>query len=208
MVSRFKRNDWPVPAKKNHSKNGNGKLNRNGKLNLRHEKFIDFYLISLNATQAAIKAGYSEKTASSKGSQLLSLVKVQQAIQKRQLELQDKLQIEQEGILKRLLQLADYDVNDFFDDNDCMKPLSQISKDMRYAIQGLEIEVKTRTFDVEGEEDRTGILETRIKKFKLSDKLGALIAIGKHLGMFAKDNEQSKPLPQQTQINIQVNLVD
>ena len=56
----------------------------------RIDRFVDEYLVDLNGTQAAIRAGYSEKTAAQQASRLLRNVKVQQAIATRQKELAEK----------------------------------------------------------------------------------------------------------------------
>lgn len=52
-------------------------------LNIRQRKFVDEYIITGNATQSAIKAGYSEKTAESQASRLLSNVKISSALKER-----------------------------------------------------------------------------------------------------------------------------
>ena len=50
----------------------------------KQQRFVEEYLIDLNATQAAIRSGYSEKTAQERSSRLLSNVMVQAAIQEAQ----------------------------------------------------------------------------------------------------------------------------
>ena len=52
-------------------------------LNDKQRRFCDEYLIDLNAKQAAVRAGYSEKTAQEQGSRLLSHVKVQEYLKER-----------------------------------------------------------------------------------------------------------------------------
>ncbi|MFP5521262.1 terminase small subunit [Peptococcus simiae] len=59
-------------------------------VNDRQRLFVDEYLKDLNATQAAIRAGYSEKTARSQGNRLLTKVDIKSAIKKRQEALQDE----------------------------------------------------------------------------------------------------------------------
>ncbi|HEN6657431.1 TPA: terminase small subunit, partial [Streptococcus agalactiae] len=54
-----------------------------GKLTLKQQKFIDEYIICGNATDAAIKAGYSKKTAGQIGEQNLKKLEIKQAIQSR-----------------------------------------------------------------------------------------------------------------------------
>lgn len=73
-----------------------------GKLNDRQQLFVHEYLVDRNATQAAIRAGYSEKTAKQIGSRLLTNVDVAAEIQKRRAALSEKLEITQERVLQEL----------------------------------------------------------------------------------------------------------
>lgn len=59
-------------------------------MNKRQERFVTEYLIDLNATQAAIRAGYSERTARSQGQRLLTKADIQEAVQKAQEKIQDE----------------------------------------------------------------------------------------------------------------------
>ena len=76
------------------------------KLTEKQKKFVDEYLIDLNATQAAIRAGYSEKTARSIGQRLLTNVDIQKYMQKEQKELQERTSIRQEDVLRELIHPA------------------------------------------------------------------------------------------------------
>lgn len=76
------------------------------KLNERQRRFIDEYIIDLNATQAAIRAGYSERTAYSQGQRLLKNVEIKSAIDKRMQEKTDELIMKQDEILVRLSEQA------------------------------------------------------------------------------------------------------
>ena len=75
-------------------------------LNQKQKRFVLEYLIDLNATQAAIRAGYSEKTAYSIGQENLKKPEIQRAIQSRQVTLQNKLEITQEKVLEELAAVA------------------------------------------------------------------------------------------------------
>lgn len=72
------------------------------KLSAKQQRFVDEYLIDLNATQAAIRAGYSLKTAYSQGQRLLKNVEVQEYIQKRMAEKESDLIASQDEILQTL----------------------------------------------------------------------------------------------------------
>jgi len=69
------------------------------KLTPKQERFIEEYLISLNATDAAIKAGYSEKTATKIGSENLTKPDIIEAIRIKQTKTSQKLEITRESIL-------------------------------------------------------------------------------------------------------------
>ncbi len=77
------------------------------KLNQRQQDFVDAYILSGNATEAARKAGYSENTAESQGSRLLKNAKVSDSIERRRKVAADKVDISAASILRRLNQVAD-----------------------------------------------------------------------------------------------------
>jgi len=75
-------------------------------LTAKQERFVAEYLIDLNATQAAIRAGYSEKTATEQGSRLLTNVKVQEAIAAKAGKTAEKLDLSAERVLRGLFEEA------------------------------------------------------------------------------------------------------
>ncbi len=83
------------------------------KLSEKQKRFVSEYLVDLNATAAAKRAGYSEKTAKSQGQRLLTNVDIQAAIQKRQEKLRGKLEITQEMVLSELAAIAFANGTDF-----------------------------------------------------------------------------------------------
>lgn len=76
------------------------------KLTDKQARFVKEYLIDLNATQAAIRAGYSEKTAQEQSSRLLSNVMVQKAVEKAQAKTSKKLEITHERVLNEIAEIA------------------------------------------------------------------------------------------------------
>ncbi len=145
---------------------------REGELTPKQADFVEEYLIDLNATQAAIRAGYSKKTAESIGHENLRKPKILEKIQSRRKELRESLNITQERILMEEARLAFVDISALFDENDKLLPINKIPEDARRAIAGIEI-----TEGVKGK-DLT-------RKYKLSDKGRALERISKHLGLYA-----------------------
>lgn len=72
------------------------------KLTAKQQRFCDEYLIDLNATQAAIRAGYSKKTAAQTAARLLTNVKIQEYIENRMAEKEATLIADQDEVLKYL----------------------------------------------------------------------------------------------------------
>lgn len=77
------------------------------KLTPKQERFVQEYLIDLNATQAAIRAGYSQKTADVQGPRLLGNVRVARAINAAQAETAKRLNLSQDWVLQRLKDISD-----------------------------------------------------------------------------------------------------
>ena len=78
-----------------------------GKLTDKQKRFVEEYLVDLNATQSAIRAGYSEQTAYSIGQRLLKKVEVQEAIQQAQNKRSERTQITQDEVIRRLIENVD-----------------------------------------------------------------------------------------------------
>ncbi|MBD0440654.1 terminase small subunit [Acinetobacter baumannii] len=78
----------------------------------KQQRFVDEYLIDRNATQAAIRAGYSAKTAEQMGYQLLQKTSVQEHISKGEAELAERNKITQDKVLNRLWEMATADPNE------------------------------------------------------------------------------------------------
>lgn len=145
-------------------------------LTAKEARFVREYLKDLNATQAAIRAGYRAHTAKQAGSRLLSNVDVSAAIDEAKQERNDKLQIDAEWVLKRLRDEAEADLLDLYDDNGSILPVEEWPLIWR---QGLVTEVKTEEL-YEGEgEDRINV--GRVVTMKVSDRIKRIELIGKHV---------------------------
>ena len=77
-------------------------------MNSKHQRFVDEYLIDQNATRAAIAGGYSEKTARSQGSRLLTYADISQAIRERLEHISTELQITAQDKRERLWAIATF----------------------------------------------------------------------------------------------------
>lgn len=136
--------------------------------------FCREYVIDRNATQAAIRAGYSEKTAPEQGSRLLSYANVRAEVDRLLQGLAKKLDITAERVLNELAKLAFVDIADIYNEDGGLKQLSEMPEDARRAIVGIEIQ----------EERIDGVVVGQTRKVKLADKKGALVDLGRHLKLF------------------------
>ena len=157
----------------------------------RQIKFIEEYIKSLNATDAAIKAGYSEKTARSQGSRLLTNVDIQKAIQQAKAEREERTKIDADYVLKRLVEIDQMDVLDIMDDDGNVKPLRDWPKIWRQYISNIE----TISMD-----DGEGWL----KKIKWPDKVKNLELLGKHVSVGAFKDKIEHTGPNGGDINVTI----
>lgn len=142
--------------------------------------FIAEYLVDKNATRAAIRAGYSPKTAEWIGPQLLRKTHVRQAIDAALAKQADTLEITAERILRERARLAFLDPGKLFDDHGQPIPIQALDPDTRACIVGIEVQEQ---FEGYGEERR---FIGYVKKYRLAGKDPSLAALEKRFGLVDK----------------------
>ncbi|WP_346395958.1 terminase small subunit [Pseudomonas syringae] len=157
-------------------------------LTAKQQRFVDEYLIDLNATQAAIRAGYSQKTARQIGNRMLTNVDIQAATSKRMVERSNRVEITQDMVLKELAKIGFSDIRKVVRwgetqvrmvDGDDDGPEDMVPYHGLALIDSSEIDDSIAGAIAEVSQSRDGL------KVKLHDKKGALVDIGRHLGMFS-----------------------
>lgn len=149
-------------------------------LNEKQERFVAEYLVDLNATQAAIRAGYSEQTARQQGARLLSNVNIAKAIAEGRKKQLNELGYTANKLLEELVEENNADLADLYNDAGALKDIKDWPLVWR---RGL-----VQQIDVEEIYEGTG--ETRVKvgevrKLKLSDRLKRKELLGKHVAVQA-----------------------
>ena len=140
----------------------------------RQKRFVTEYLIDLNATQSAIKAGYSKRSASEMGYQLLQKPSVVKAIQDAMQERSRRTQVTQDRVLEELAAIGFANIYDAINTESgqaTYKNIDELPADLQKAI----VEIACTP-----SEDGS----TRITRLKLACKMKALTLIAQHLGMF------------------------
>ncbi|MBW2674497.1 MAG: terminase small subunit [Deltaproteobacteria bacterium] len=152
----------------------------------KQKRFVEEYLIDKNATQAAIRAGYSEKTAGQIGEQNLRKLVISAAIKKAVAEQSARTQVTADRVVEELAKIGFLNMQDYIelnDNGDAFVDLSRLTREQAAAISEITVDEY-----VEGKgRNAREVKKTRIK---LADKKGALDLLGKHFGIFEKDNRQ------------------
>ena len=173
------------------------------KLTAKQQLFCDEYLIDLNATQAAIRAGYSEKTAMEQASRLLRNVKVQKYIDKRRFDRMQRTEFDQDKVIKELAMIAFSKATDY---------TRIVEKQATINVEGVIVPLEDAdgkpvmyrtvepvlTEELTDEQKRALSMVVHGKnglEIKSCDKLKALELLGKHLGLFTDRVEMDVTQP-------------
>lgn len=149
------------------------------KLTGKQARFVEEYPVDSNATQAAIRAGYSEKTAYSAGQRLLKDVEIKAAIDAKRKKVSEKLEITRERILEEYARIGFSDIRKTLTPGGNLLNPNDWDDDTAAAIAGIEVVTKRLHAG-----DNEGLEVEYTHKIKTWDKPKALDAMAKHLGMF------------------------
>ena len=146
-------------------------------------RFVAEYLKDLNATQAAIRAGYTEKTARQQGSRLLTHADIAKAIAAGKAKQLESADISATRILEEMKRIALVDVRTFFDEHGNAKAIKDLGPEQGAALGGFEVLIKNAKAG-------DGVTDT-IHKFKLWDKPKVLEMFCKHFGLLEERVQHS-----------------
>ena len=151
------------------------------KLTDRQRRFIDEYLIDLNATQAALRAGYKKLSVQRNAYRLLANPAIRDAITAAMTERAERTQVTQDRVIKEIAALAFSDMGDFL----TLLPDGNLALEWAALPQGatrLIAEIVQDEYTERRGEEKRKVKRTR---FKLHPKLPALDALAKHLGIYS-----------------------
>jgi phage terminase small subunit len=163
-------------------------MKKGQKLSLKQERFCHEYMKDGNATAAALRAGYSGRSAPQQGYELLGKTLVAARINELRSTQFKRIDMTADRILLELFRIATVDITQAFDEMGQLKPLSEIPEDVRRAISGLEV---NEIFDGQGDQ-KTAI--GLAKKIKFAEKTKAAELLGKHFKLFSERLEVSGKL--------------
>jgi phage terminase small subunit len=173
------------------------RLGSRAALSAKQKRFVGEYLVDLNATRAAIRAGYSRKTARKSAYQLLQRTPVAEAIATAQAELAGKVGVTVENIVVELARIAFSDIRD-------VVQWRSLAPETETETDDGEPHVRINVVELKSADDLTPDVAAAIAevsqqpngglRVKLHDKRAALVDLGRHLGMFAERREHASTL--------------
>lgn len=144
----------------------------------KQKTFCHEYLLDLNGTQAAIRAGYSPKTANEQAAKMLAKASFQSYVQNLKSKRVERTEITVDKVLTELAKIGFSNIQDYIKQGFEISDISTLDKSAASAIESIKIKTMHGDFP-----------STEVS-FKLHDKLSALEKIAKHIGFYEIDNKQ------------------
>jgi phage terminase small subunit len=154
-------------------------------LNHRQHRFVQEYLVDLNASQAAIRAGYSVRSAGSAASEYLAKPEIIAAIEAANAERMSKLKLTGDMVIEEMRRLAFANMQDFMSftaEGDPYLDFSVLTREQAAALQEVTVEDYT---EGRGEDAR----DIKRIRFKLADKRAALSDLGRYFKLWVDRTE-------------------
>ncbi len=148
-------------------------------LNLKQTKFVREYLIDHNATQAAIRAGYSKRSAHANGSRMLEHDGIRKAIAEGTEKHLKKAELKAEDVLNEIKRLAFVNIANAYDAKGKLLPIKEMPEDVQLAIHSMDVQELTAN----------GFKTGELKKIKLADKVKSLEMLAKHFKLLTDMSE-------------------
>lgn len=146
------------------------------------KRFADQYFLTLKGSESAIYAGYSQATARQIAHNLLQEPEVEDYLSELRTSLAEKTGITQARVLEEYAKIAFSDIRELYAGDNQLLDIRQIDDATAGAVMSVEVD----------ELSAGGQFIGYTKKVKMYNKLGALDSLGKHLGIFEKDNDQKR----------------
>ncbi len=152
----------------------------------KQQRFVEEYLVDLNATQAAVRAGYSARTAHVQGSDNLTKPEVRAAVDKAMALRATRTETAADKVISELKHFAHADIGEAFDDLGAFRPLKDMPPHVRRSIAS----IKQREEVIPGA-DGASVKVATILEVKFWDKPKGLELLGKNLKLFTDKVEHT-----------------
>jgi phage terminase small subunit len=156
----------------------------------KQQRFVDEYLIDLNAAAAYKRAGYAARgnSAEASAARLLRNAQVRSFLTERMKARERRTEITQDRVLQELARIAFFDIRKLYNADGTLKRPDQLDDDAAAVLAGVDVTEQTTHEMVDGELKATPVFT---KKAKVFDKTAALTLAMRHLGMLKDKIEHS-----------------
>lgn len=145
----------------------------------RQKAFIEEFPVDLNATKAAERAGYAKNSARTHASELMAKPEIQEAIQEKLDDRSRRTEITADLVLENILNMADLDIGDAYDDNGRLLSIKDMPKHVRKSISSIKVFEEFEGYGAD--RIKVGV----VREVKFCDKVKTNELLGKHLKLFA-----------------------
>jgi len=152
-------------------------------VNDKQERFCREYVIDFNATQAAIRAGYSKRSSSTHGYRLLKNDEIQTRIKEIAQDAVDRVSLRQDRVLEEIARVAFADIRKLFNADGTLIPIADLPEEVAAALGSVDIQTS---------DDDVPVTTTKIR---MADKLKALEQLGRYFKLFTDQVEVTAPKP-------------
>lgn len=149
----------------------------------KQKRFISEYLVDLNGTQAAIRAGYSQRTANEQAARLLAKASVKAAVRAGTAKQIEKAELSAARVLEELRRLAFFDPGELYDKHGHLLPIQQMPPEVRAALTGQKV-ARANLDRTDGKRSKEWLHE-----IKYADKAKALEMLAKHYKLLTEIHE-------------------
>lgn len=155
------------------------------------EEFCQQYLIDLKGKAAALRAGYSKKTAAVKAHLMLKDEKIQDRIADIKRQRMRRIGLSQDDVLRSWYEMGTFDIRELYHEDGRMKQPHELSAVAAQVVSGMKVkQSRVRTYREDHEENGEDVTDVTVQinevvEYKMYDKHTALTNMAKHLGMLS-----------------------
>lgn len=161
---------------------------KENELNDKRKKFCHEYILDFNGTQAAIRAGYSAKTAKEQSSQLLTKLNIQNYLAELKQNVAEESGITKKQLIDELAKIAFFDIRKIYDEENSLLNIHDFDDDSAASIAGIEVDEILEFNSTKGQKELTGYT----RKVKLHNKIAAIERVSKMLGYDAPAKNEGR----------------
>lgn len=160
----------------------------------KQKRFCEEYIVDFNATQAAIRAGYSENTARNIAGNLLTKINIQEYVKSLSNKQQQRTEITADRVIEEIAKVAFCDIKNLYNEDGRLKEPQELEDHVSATVSSF----KNRR-EYQGKDEDGNAEYATIDEYKTYDKLKALELLGKRFAIFTDKQEVTHTISEEMQ---------